>query len=378
MMNPSDVAKSRLVNQQLATAKFKTVEAVVGWMGALQAQDFNMAKWAIGVRLPGATERTVQAALDRGEILRTHVLRPTWHFVAAADIHWLLELTAPRIRASLRSRYKELGLTREIFAKSNSLIEKALADGDHLSRKEMTAVLERGKMGLADRQAFYHLLLGAELDGLICSGAVKGKEPAYALLAARAPKKKTMGRDEALAELARRYFTSHGPATVLDFAWWSGLPAADAKKSLAMAGPDLASETIGAQAVWFARAFSPSRRSGKENVRLLPAYDELIISYRDRSAAIARGVHRKAISANGLFRPVIALDGQAIGTWERAEKKAGTVIGARFFGPADKNTMDLLAKEALRYGRFCGFPRERVLTVNAADASAIDSGPPKR
>lgn len=377
-MNLSDVVKLRLANQQIAGTKLKTVKDIVGWMGALQAQDFNMAKWAIGVRLPGSTERTVRESFDKGEILRTHLLRPTWHFVSADDIHWLLELTAPHIRASLRSRHKALGLTREICAESNGIIRRELAGGNLLSRKEMIAALKQAKMPLHDPQGYYHLLLNAELDGVICSGAIKEKEPTYALLTGWAPKKKTINRNEALAELAKRYFASHGPATMQDFTWWSGLPATDAKKALEMAKPDLASETIGPQLYWLAKSFSPPRAIEKDAVVLLPAFDEFILSYKDRSAAILIENQKKAISANGIFRPVILLNGQAIGTWKRTIKKNETIVGAHFFRSADKNIKDLLVKEAARYGRFLGNLQGHVVTGNVKGPLAIDIGPPKR
>jgi hypothetical protein len=377
-MNLSDVAKLRLENQQLAGSKLKTVQGIVGWMGAMQAQDFNMAKWAIGVRLPGSTERTVRESLDKGEILRTHLLRPTWHFVSADDIHWLLELTAPHIKASLRSRHNALGLTREICAESNGIIRGELSGGKFLSRNEMIAALKQAKMGLNDPQAYYHLLLNAELDGVICSGAIKEKEPTYALLAGRAPKKKALNRNEALAELAKRYFTSHGPATVQDFAWWSGLPVTNAKKALEMAHPDLASETIGPQLYWLAKSFSPHDGIDKDDVVLLPAFDEFILSYKDRSAAIPRDLQKKAISANGIFRPVILLNGQAIGIWKRTIKKNEAIIGARFFRAADKKIRGLLAKEAAHYGRFLGNLQGHVETGNVKGPLAIDIGLPKR
>jgi hypothetical protein len=377
-MNLSDVAKLRLENQQLAGSKLKTVKSIVGWMGAMQAQDFNMAKWAIGVRLPGSTEQAVRESFDKGEILRTHLLRPTWHFVSAEDIHWLLELTAPHIRASLRSRHKELGLTKGVIVKSNGIMERELAGGNCLSRKEMIATLKKAKMPLDDPQAYYHLLLNAELDGVICSGAMKEKESTYALLASRAPKKRTINGNEALAELARRYFASHGPATVRDFTWWSGLPATDAKKALEMVKPDLASEMIGPQMVWLAKSFSPSRGVEKDAVHLLPAFDEFIISYKDRSAAIPIDLQKKAISANGVFSPVILLNGQAIGTWKRTIKKNETIVGAHFFKAPDKWTKRLLVKEAGRYGRFLGNLQGHVVTGNVKGPLAIDIGLPKR
>ncbi len=160
-MNLTDIAKIRLISQQIAETKFKTVKDIVDWMGAMQAQDYAVAKWAIGVRLPNSTDQVIETAINNGEIIRTHLLRPTWHFVSADAIYWMLELTAPQIKASLKSRHKELELSETIFAKSNTIIEKALRGGKHLTREELMAELGKGKIATDDNRAS-HLLLRAE------------------------------------------------------------------------------------------------------------------------------------------------------------------------------------------------------------------------
>lgn len=353
-MDLSDIANSRLANQQISGTKFKTVKDMVGWMGAMQAQDYRMAKWAIGVRLPGSTEQTIEASFNKGEILRTHLLRPTWHFVSADDIYWLLELTAPHIKASMKSRHKELGLTREIFANSNEIIGAALAGGRHLSREEIFAVLKKGRIHLDNPQAYVHLLMNAELDGILCSGIIKQKKQTYALLAERAAKKKIASRSNALAELAKKYFLSHGPATLQDFAWWSGLPGADARKSLELSQADLVPEIVGSQTFWFSKSFSlpSSRGSKRDTMRLLPAYDEFVISYKDRRASVPIENQNKAVSSNGIFRPVIVLNGRVVGTWKRTLKKNKIIIETHFFQAANNKILSLLEKETAPYRQF--------------------------
>lgn len=350
-MNPKDIANIRLINQQITETKFKTVKDLVGWMGAMQAQDFNMAKWAVGIRLPGSTDKEIQESFNKGEILRTHLLRPTWHLVSADDIYWILELTAPHIKASLKSRNRELGLIKETFDKSNETIEKVLTGGKHLTREEIINVIKKVKIHIDNPQAYYHLILNAELDGIICSGAIKEKKQTYTLLNEKVPKKKTLNTNEALAELAKKYFTSHGPATLRDFVWWSGLPVSDAKKSLELVKSDIISEKIGSQTYWFSRLFS-SPDIKDESVYLLPAFDEFIISYKDRSASISIENQKNAISSNGIFRPVIVLDGQAIGIWKRTTKKNKIIIETHLFKAPAKRIKSLIEKEVETYGCF--------------------------
>jgi hypothetical protein len=354
-MNPDDITQSRLINQQIAGTNIQEIKDLVSRMGAMQAQDFNMAKWAVGVRMPQFTEKSVEEAFNRGEILRTHLLRPTWHFVSADDICWILELTAPHIKSSMKSRRNELGITSELIFKSNKVIESRLSTGEHIARDEIVAALKQNSITMNDPQAYYHLILYAELDGIICSGRLNGKEHTYALLANRIPAGKNPGapknRDEALAELSKRYFFSHGPATLLDFAWWSGLSITDAKKSVNMLKPDIIQEKIGtSEYMYYApvKPFSPK----KQSIYLLPAYDEFIISYKDRSASLPKEQNTKAISSNGIFRPVIVINGKVAGIWKRIAQKNDIRIEPEFFQPPDENDQKLLDNATRKYSAF--------------------------
>ena len=349
-MDFKDIAKARLINQQIAETKFKTVKDIVDWIGAMQAQDYNMAKWAVGIRLPGSTEKMIEDAVNSGEILRTHLLRPTWHFVSADDINWMLDLTAPRLKLSLKTRWKAMELTEKVFTKSNKVLEKALSDGKHLTREELRIKLEETKIPTRD-QRIVHILFRAELEGLICSGSVKDKKQTYALLRERAPKLKIVNREEALANLAGKYFSSHGPATLQDFVWWSGLQVKDAKQALEMIKSKFISEIIDKQVYWFASSFSfPG--TNKKSIKLLPAYDEFIISYRDRSAVIPHEKQKKAISNNGIFWPTILINGQVAGTWKRTIKKENVIIETKFFKSPDEVTKRSLKLAAEKYGDF--------------------------
>ncbi|MBI5964381.1 MAG: AlkZ family DNA glycosylase [Chloroflexi bacterium] len=349
-MKLTDVATSRLITQQILGTKFTTIKDLVGWMGAMQAQDYPMSKWAVGVRLPGLTERKIEAAIDNAEIIRTHLLRPTWHVVSADDIYWMLELTAPQIKASMKSRHKDLGLSESILTKSNTIIEKTLSGGKSLTRDELMGEIQKAKIP-TDENRLSHLLMWAELSGIVGSGTSKAGKQTYALLEERVPKPKAMKKEEALGKLAKRYFTSHGPATLQDFVWWSGLSVGDAKSALEMAKPGLVSETIDSQIYWFDNSFSMTRRE-KDSVYLLPAYDEIIISYRDRSASLFFEHNNLTISNNGIFRPVIVVNGQVIGLWKRTIKKEKVIVETEFFERPNQITKQLIENAAMQFGNF--------------------------
>lgn len=349
-MKLSDIAKIRLFTQQITATEFKKPQEIVGWLGAMQAQDYGMCKWAIGVRLPNSTDKEIEKAIDDGKIIRTHVLRPTWHLVLPEDVRWMLELTAPQIKTLMRSRNKELGLTEAVFAKSNKIIAKALSDGNHLTREELIEKLEKAKIPTQDYRSG-HLLLHAELDGIVCSGASKGKQRTYVLLDERIPQTKKLHKEEALAKLAKIYFSSHAPATLKDFAWWSGLSLTAAKQALELVKPDFISETIGEQTYWLPSSFSIPKNK-IPTVHLLPAFDEYLISYRDRNASIVLEHQHRTFSSNGIFWPVIVVDGQVVGIWKRTIKKDTVQIGLDYVIPQNKTILKRVEQEAKLLGNF--------------------------
>jgi hypothetical protein len=349
-MKANDIASLRLVSQQLVGTKLKSVKDVVGWLGAMQAQDYAMVKWAIGVRLPNSTNRTIEVAIDKGEIIRTHLLRPTWHFASATDVRWMLALTAPQIKSSMTTRHKELGLTGAVLSKSFAIMERAMSGGMHLTREELIAELGKAKIA-TDKGRASHLFLCAEAEGIICSGALKEGKQTYALLEEWVPKAKPMSKEEALTKLAKRYFAGHGPATLRDFIWWSGLPVNNARLALESVKRDFHSETIDSQTYWFSGGLSIPKRA-KESAYLLPAFDEFIISYKNRRASLPHENHHKAVSNNGIFRPIIVVNGRVTGIWKRTIKKDKDQISMTFFERPDKTIAALIEKAAERYGRF--------------------------
>jgi len=349
-VNFSEISKLRLQNQKIEATTFAKANDVVSWMGAMQAQDYAMSKWAIGQRMLGSTDEIIEKVLNDALIIRTHVLRPTWHLISAEDVYWMLELTAPRIKSSMKSRDKQLGLTTEVYNKTFGLLEKELSDGANLSREQIAGILNAAGIK-TDENRLSHILMGAELQGLICNGSRKGNKLTYGLLSERVPVRKIFSRDESLAELAKRYFTSHGPATLKDFAWWSGLSATDATKALNFVASDFRFETVGSEKYWLkppASSFSES----PDSVHLLPAFDEYLISYHDRSAALELAHNRKAVSNNGIFYPVIVLNGQVTGTWKRTIRKNKVKIETSFFAAINKKSGSLIEKEIEVYSRF--------------------------
>ncbi len=349
-MTNLDIAQKRLYNHLIARQTFESPVDVVQWLGAVQAQDYAAAKWALGLRLPAVSDDDIERAFAGGAILRTHVMRPTWHFVAPADIRWLLALTAPRVHATNAYYYRQCELDDTTFTRCHEAMTNALQGGKQLTRPEIVSALKQIGIVADDPLRFGLIIMHAELEGIICSGARRGKQFTYALLDERAPQARTLERDEALSELVKRYFSSHGPATLQDFVWWSGLTAADAKAGLAMAQDCLAQETIGNQIYWF-----PSTTPAKAvsaTVHLLPAFDEYTVAYKERSAIIDPLDAGQVGSA--ILGPVIVLDGQVVGTWKRVLKKNEVIITFDLFGTLNDAEKDVLIAEANRYGTFLG------------------------
>jgi hypothetical protein len=348
---------------------------VVAWYGAVQAQEYEPAKWALALRMPdGSVDADVERAFETGRILRTHVMRPTWHFVTPADIRWMLELTAPRVHRVMSSYNRQLGLDARGLVRGIAIIERAIGDEQFLTRRELGERLQRRRLTL-DGVRLAQLTMHAELEGIICSGPRRGKQSTYALVAERAPKAKRLSRDEALATLASRFFRSHGPATVRDFVWWSGLTTADAKRALEM--NRARKEEVDGWTYWTIGPVTrpPAvvagrglRRAKEGRVReraahLLPIYDEFLVAYRDRDAV----PHGPSTVASGprasvTFRHALAIAGQVAGTWrtQRSGKTPRTASGCRIdVYPMRRLTSAerrAVAEAAERYARFLSVP----------------------
>ena len=356
-MPPSDIAHERLLRQRIAGEGLEGPADAVRWMGAVQSQDYAGGKWAVGLRCTSSTDADIEEAFTRGEIVRTHVMRSTWHFVLPEDILWMQSLTAARVNALNAYYYRRLELDSVFFKRSNSLIKRALRGGKQLTRAELGAVLSQAGIVSNDLR-IASIMLRAELDAVVCSGGRRGKQFTYALVEDRAPHALILKREEALAKLTERYFTSHGPATIRDFCWWSGLTAVDAKAGLQTVKNKIMSEDIDGQTYWLS-ASAPAAKHPLRRVYFLPDYDEYIVGYTDRSAIFDSSLAEHTDERrNPLFDYTIVSDGRIIGTWKRSLGKASVAIApTTFIAPGNAEVKGIL-QAAKRFGKFVALPVE--------------------
>ena len=321
-------------------------------MGAIQAQDYTGAKWAVAQRLKGATDVLIEKAFTNGDIIRTHVMRPTWHFVHPKDIRWMLELTSARVQATAKAYHKQFQLDHKVFSTCEKAIQQALHGGKQLMRDEIAEVLQQA--GIAtNEQRFIHIMMQMELIGLVCSGGRQGKQFTYTLLDERVSATKPTQRQDALFALTERYFTSHGPATLQDYIWWSGLTVADAKAGLEMVKHKLLNETIDGNIYWYIER-SNVPESKIPAAFLLPNYDEYIVSYKDRSATIESSDINKADPRGTIFNHTIIINGRIHAIWKRTIGNNKIDIEVIPFKPLSKVNQAAIASAAKRYTKFLG------------------------
>lgn len=360
----SEIPDRRLRNQHVTRTVFRRPADVVAWFGAMQAQEYDVAKWAIGLRMQdGSSDTQVARAFDEGKILRTHVMRPTWHFVTPADIRWMQELTGPRVQRIAASYNRRLELDTRTLTRGTGVIERALRDRQYLTRTELAERLRRAGLAMSG-QRLAHLMLHAELEAVVCSGPRREKKFTYALIAERAPKAASLSRDEALALLTRRYFSSHGPATIRDFVWWSGLTTADAKRGLEM--NKARREEMNGLAYW---TIGPDRSGATkaELAYLLPIYDEYLIAYRDRQAVPhSVSMLTSASGATVTFQHAVVIRGQIAGTWRIARHGKAMHITIVPLRPLTGVERRALERAGARYERFMGI---------SASQSSVRIGP---
>lgn len=340
----------RMHSQQLASPKFEDPKGLVSWMGAIQAQDYPMSKWAVGARLQSGSLQAVDEALKRGEILRTHVLRPTWHFVAAEDIRWMLKLSGQRIKSAYVSSAKghQLDITDKQYGQFNDLIVRILEGNKSLTKQEIEA--EVNQQGIKTVEPLIRRLISnSEIEGVVCSGVDKGNKQTYALLDERAPKVAEIHKEEALARLASRYFQSHSPASLADFAWWSGLSLTEARQAVGLIKSELITDSDNLFAHESYKEIAPLKN---DIIHLLPSFDEYLISYKDRTAVLDLEHHPKAFNRFGTFYPVILHNGKIVGNWNKTVKKSQVVIETSFFDPKHQISRELIERAENRYKSF--------------------------
>jgi hypothetical protein len=352
-MTLRDVAHFRLVNQQISCPRSKEPHEVVSALGAMQAQDYLGALWAIGLRVAGATETAVEQAIAERKLIRTWPMRGTLHFVAAADARWMLELMTPGPIARAARRFQQLELDEKVFSRSRKLFIRALRGNRQLTRKTMMDLLEGARISTAGQRGL-HILWRLAQEGLLCFAAREGKQQTFALLEEWAPQPHRPPRDAALAEMAQRYFSGHGPATLRDFVWWTGLKISSAKAALDSVCPQLSQHVIDGTSYWMNREF-PDPPAAARAVYLLPGFDEYLLGYRDRGAVLEPRHSQKIMpGGNGLFLPTIVISGRVAGTWKRVLKKNEVLITPSPFAPLKKAEQNAFAAAAERYRDFVG------------------------
>ncbi len=349
------ITDARLTNQRLTGEAFQDPEEAVRYLTAVQAQDYFAASWSLGQRIQNATQNAINQAFNDGLILRTHIMRPTWHFVLPEDIAWIQELTSPQVKKLMGHYNKKLELTDDVFAKTNKIITSALEHG-YATRQELKTKLSESGIQ-TDVQRLAHIVMWAELDGLITSGPRVGKQFTYTLLSKRVMNPKILDREEALAELALRYFRSHGPAQLKDFSWWSGLLKRDAETGLNFVKSKLKSEIEGGKTYWFAPDTNFVKMSSSAAF-LLSIFDEYTIAYKDRSDMSGEGYIEQMISMGNALLSVIVIDGKVVGSWKRTLKASSVVVEINPFRHLTDAEMESIQKAADRYGVFLGLPAQ--------------------
>lgn len=351
-LTTSDIARWRLRTQGLVGSGFVSPVDVVATMGAVQAQDHAIALWSVAQRVPGATVTDVQRLLDDGALLRTHVLRPTWHYVTPADIRWMLALTAPRVHVHNGTYYRRHGFDDAVFARAHDRLRTALAEGAHRTRAELAEELAKDGIAVAG-QALEHLVMHAELAGVICSGPMRGRQQTYALLEDRAPPARAQWpTSRMLAELTLRYFTGHGPATVHDFRWWSSLTMRQIEAGLEQVGDRLHRVTVDDRTYLAAGPPPPPTTWPADGpiVHLVQALDEYVVGYQDSRDVIdlsgAEAAHR---DTPGLPSALVLVDGQIAGRWRRRIRVAHVDVEVVSYRPFDTVVAAALQAEADRH-----------------------------
>ena len=353
-----DVPNLRLHAQGIAQPGSATPEAVVTQLGAIQAQDYHGALWSIGLRLADAhaTRADVERAITDRTIIRSWPMRGTLHFIPAADARWMLELMTPRIMKGAAGRHRQLELDDATFRRSRTLVAKALEQHAILTRTALLAALEAGGVSTAGQRGI-HILQRLCMECMLCYGPHSEKQPTFVLFDEWVRTSRRLDRDDALRTMAERFFVSHGPATVRDFVGWTGLTVADAKTGLQLAEPALARVVAadGAE-LWMSNSL-PTSSAAPPRAHLLPGFDEFMLGYKDRSAALAtRYAGRIVPGGNGMFLPTLVLDGRVCGTWRRTIRAKSVVLEASPFVRLTASEKKAFAVPDGRYARFLGVP----------------------
>ncbi len=358
-LNLVDIARRRLDNQRISRQSHTSPEDVAAWMTAIQAQDYNASLWGVGLRMmQDSSQQQIEQAISEARIIRTWPMRGTIHLVAAPDVRWLLKLLTPKVIRGSAGRYKELGLDEETFVRSRTLAEEHLLRAQVLTRAELYAIWESHGIAV-ESQRGYHIVAHLAQTGVICFGPKQDKHETFVLLDEWVPQSTDLRGDEALAELALRYISARGPATDYDFAFWSGLNLTDVRKALHLAGNRLFSVSFEGQNYWLTAA--ENELPASDEVCLLPAFDEILCGYKDRSAVLPTSLSKSVILKNGIFKPIILAGAQTAGSWKRVFRKTGIDIEFQLFRELTNGQELQLRQLAEKYAAFLGQPLHEII-----------------
>jgi hypothetical protein len=347
-----DIARLRLTAQHISQADFTSAKEVVSYMGAMQAQDYPGALWAIALRTPNLTREDVEKAITDRQIVRTWPMRGTLHFVAAEDARWMVNLLAPRTLAATAGRRRQLEIDDDVIAKSHAIISGALSGGKCFTRLKLCQILEDSSIATSGQRGI-HILHHLAETGLLCFGPHEGKQPTFVLMDEWLPPTPEKPREVTLGELARRYFISHGPASLRDFAGWANLTMRDAKLGLELANSELAHQETNDSTYWY----SPNATPAAPATYLLPGFDEYMLGYKDRSAALVLEHTNKIVPGNnGMFLATLVIDGQIVGTWKRIVRAKSQLLTIMPFIPLTEARIASIEPAVKRYEQYCGVP----------------------
>ena len=351
-MTTQDILAIRLHNQQLSQRRFVEPTDVVRHLGAMQAQDFLGAMWSVGARLPTATETVVEVAINSGQIVRSWPMRGTLHFMASEDVRWMTQLMAPRIMKKMAGRYRQIGLDDDVFAKTRKVIASELKGGRQYTRAEMTEILQANGVDTTGQKA-YHIMIHAAMLGDVCIGPRKGKQPTFVLVDEWISPTKKLTHEQSLAQIAERYFVGHGPATVKDFMWWTGLTATETKAGIALAGSKLTSRVVEGVEYWLSPSVIDNKTDHTSEALLLPGFDEYMLGYTDRSLQLEHA-SPYIKPKNGVFDNTIILNGNVVGVWRRTLKTREVAITLTFFQKLTSDQEASVRQKAEQYAAFLG------------------------
>jgi hypothetical protein len=344
-MHIADLHRRRLRNQRLIGDRSASAEAVVGWLGAVQSQEYAYARWSVGQRAAHARDSVIEELVAANRLIRTHILRPTWHFVAAADLRWMMALSGPRVDARNGPRYRQLELDEATLARARDVIRAGLAGGRRLTRPQIGELLAAAGIDVGPPYRREAIVMHAELNLVVCSGGFEGRLPTYRLVDEVVPVTEPLAEDEALARLVRRYFASHGPATVADFSWWSGLKVSDARRGIEIAGAQLESSDVDGTTYWTGEQGTEERpASDSPTASLLQSFDEMVVGYQ-RTRTVR-------LDPNSFSHPLV-VDGAIVGRWRLTrDKSAGFDVEITVEAPLDGRQHRVFDAEVARCRAF--------------------------